>query len=348
MRYRRKTIVTPLLTTLLWLAGTDARAVDVSEHLALHGYGDIGHAWSNVDATDRALGAGETMHNLSLVGIWQASERTKLWAQLFRSSDLGKVRVDWAFVDYQAPTGQTLRVGRVRLPFGLHNESRDVQALRPSASLPYLYEEHLALVDESFDGASVEQRFALGDGSATVEVFAANRLTAGGEQSARGAVIGARAIIETPVEGLSFRMSAFAGRLTPDGSDARRSKRGWAASARYSHDGVDLEAEVARGSLYERQVSTWYLQAARDVGERWQAFARLERIVTDLSQAGDDAFQEQRWAVGAAYRIHENFGVRLDQQFHRGYGIPVLNETVEAGAGRHRWTSTLLSANYQF
>jgi hypothetical protein len=271
-----------------------------------------------------------------------------VWAQLFRSSELGKVRVDWAFVDYQAPTGQTLRVGRVRLPFGLHNESRDVQALRPSASLPYLYDEELTLVDESFDGASVEHRFAFGDGAATVEAFAANRLLSGGKQSAQGAVIGARAIVETPVEGLSFGASAFAGRLTPNTADTRGSKRGWAASARYRHDAVDLQAELARGFLYQRRVSTWYLQAARDLGERWQAFARLERIVTDTAQGGDDAFREQRWAVGAAYRINEHFGVRLEQQFHRGYGIPVMNEMVEAGAGRHRWTSTLLSANYQF
>lgn len=348
MRHKANAILSTLLTALLALAGTSARAVDVSEEVSLHGYGDIGRARSNVDATGQELGGRETMSNLSLVGIWQASERTKVWAQLFRSSDLGKVRVDWAFVDYQSPAGQTLRVGRVRLPFGLHNESRDVQALRPSASMPYLYNEELALADESFDGASVEQRFTLGGGAATVEVFAANRLLSGGKQSARGTAIGARAIVETPVEGLSFGASAFAGRLTPDTADTRGSKRGWAASARYRHEAVDLQAEVARGFLYERRVSTWYLQAAHDVGERWQAFVRLERIVTDTAQRGDDAFQEQRWAVGTAYRINEHFGIRLEQQFHRGYAIPVLSETVEAGAGRHRWTSTLLSANYQF
>lgn len=348
MRHQIKPILASVLTALLALAGSNARAVDLSERIALHGYGDLGHARSNVDATDQALGARATMQNLSLVGIWQASERAKVWAQLFRSGELGKVRVDWAFFDYQAPTGHTVRAGRVRMPFGLHNESRDVQALRPSASLPYLYDEELALVDESFDGASVERRFAFGDSAATVEVFAANRLQSGGAQSAKGAVIGARAIVETPVEGLSFRLSTFAGRLTTNTADARRPKRSWAASARYRLDPVDLQAEVARAFLYQRWVSTWYLQATRDMGERWQVFARLERVVTDTTQRGDDAFQEQRWALGAAYKINEHFGIRLEQQLLRGYGIPVLHETLEAGAGRHRWTSTLLSANYQF
>ena len=182
----------------------------------------------------------------------------------------------------------------------------------------------------------------------TVEAFAANRVLSGGKQTARGTAIGARAIVETPIEGLAVGASAFAGRLTPDTADARKSKRGWAASARYRYEAVDIQAELARGFLYERRVATWYLQAAHDVGERWQTFVRIERIDTDTARRGDDAFQEQRWALGAAYRINEHFGIRLEQQFHRGYGIPVLNETVEAGAGRHRWRSTLLSANYQF
>ena len=341
-------IFATLLAALLALTCNTARAVDVSQEISLHGYGDAGYAWSNVDAIKQDSVRRETISNLSLVGIWRASERTKVWAQLFRSGELGTVRIDWAFIDFQAPTGQTLRLGRVRMPFGLHNESRDVQALRPSASMPYLYNEELALVDESFDGASVEQRFALDGGAITVEAFAANRMLSGGKQTARGPTVGTRAIIETPVEGLSFRASAFAGRLTPDTTDTRKTKRGWAASARYKQDAVDLQAEVARGFLYERRVATWYLQAAHDVGERWETFARIEGVVTDTAQRGDDAFQEQRWAVGAAYKISDNFGVRLEQQFHRGYGIPVLNEAIEAGAGRHRWASTLLSLNCQF
>lgn len=341
-------ILATLLTALLTLAGSTASAVDVSQEISLHGYGDVGYARSNANASSQDFGGRETISNLSLVGIWQASERTKVWAQLFRSGELGRARIDWVFVDYQATTGQSLRLGRIRLPFGLHNESRDVQALRPSASMPYLYNEELALVDEAFDGASVEQRFELDGSAITVETFAANRMLSGGKQTARGPTVGTRAIIETPVDGLSFRASAYAGRLKPGTANTRNAKRGWAASARYKQEAVDLQAEVARGFLYERQVATWYLQAAHDMGERWQTFARIERIVTDTAQRGDDAFQEQRWAVGAAYNISDHFGVRLEQQFHRGYGMPVLNETIEAGAGRHRWTSTLLSVNYQF
>ena len=347
-RSRPPPILPTVLLALAALVSSPARAVDLGERFELHGYGDLAHTVANVDATGERLGARETSHNLSLVGIWQATDRTRVWGQLFRSSELGKVRVDWAFADYHAGSGQTWRAGRVRMPFGLHNESRDVQALRPSASMPFLYDEELALVDEAFDGASVEQRIALGRGSATIEVYAAQQLLSGGPQSARGAALGARVGIETPIDGLSFRLSGYAGRLRPDGADERAAKRGWAASARYVRDAIDLQAEVARGRLYERSVSTWYLQGALELSERWQAVTRLEHITTDTARRGEDAFGERRLIAGLAWRISPNFGLRLEQQFHRGHAMAVLHETLEEGEGRHRWTSTVLSANYQF
>ena len=159
----QSTLAAVLAATLIALASGSAAAIDVGDRIEVHGFGDLGHEVANANATGRGLGDRETGHNLSLVGVWQATDRLKAWAQLFQSSELGKVRVDWAFLDYQTASGQTLRFGRVRLPFGLHNESRDVQALRPSASLPYLYDEEMAFVDESFDGGSVEHKFDLGN-----------------------------------------------------------------------------------------------------------------------------------------------------------------------------------------
>ena len=115
----QSTLAAVLAATLIALASGSAAAIDVGDRIEVHGCGDLGHEVANVDATGRGLGDRETGHNLSLVGVWQATDRLKAWAQLFQSSELGKVRVDWAFLDYQTASGQTLRFGRVRLPFGL-------------------------------------------------------------------------------------------------------------------------------------------------------------------------------------------------------------------------------------
>ncbi len=352
------------LAALITLASGGTQALELGNQFQLHSYADLSHEKSNVDTSDMHLGDRETSSNISLVGVWQATDRAKVWTQLFRSSELGKIRVDWAFVDYQTSGAQTLRLGRVRQPLGLHNEMRDVQELRPTASMPYMYDEELALVDESFDGASVEQNFQIGASTVKLEVYGASKLQSGGAEVARGSAAGARLILETPFEGLSLRGSVYSARLSRNKEnaledkdilehtqeDTRQRKRAWAVAVHYlpGQGHVDVQAELARGFLYDHRVSTWYVQAAVPLADHWKAAARFERIVTDTSQRGDDAFQERRLVLGIAYTIKEHFGLRIEQQFHRGYGIPVVHETLEAGTGRPSWKSTVLSINYQF
>lgn len=357
MNFQRALCAGALATTVA-LASSGGRASEPEEQFQLHSYGDLSHERSTVDASGMLLGARETSSNLSLVGIWQVTDRAKVWTQLFRSSELGKIRVDWAFVDFQTTGAQTLRLGRIRLPFGIHNEMRDVQALRPTASMPFMYDEELGLVDEAFDGASLEQNFQIGASTVKLEAYGAAQLQSGGAEIARGSVVGARMVLETPVEGLSLRGSAYSGHLKKSKevaldhentqTDAHQHKRAWAVGLRYVQDHVDVQAELARGFLYDHSVTTAYVQAAVPLARHWTAAARLERVVTDTSQRGDDAFQEKRLVFGVGYAINESFGIRLEQQFHRGYGMPVLHEILEADAGRRSWKSTVLSVNYQF
>ena len=148
-----------LLALVMISASASATALELGNQFEIHGYGDLTYARSNVDATGQRLGARQADHDVSFVAAWKFDERTKLWAQLGKNREVNWGHVDWVFVDYHAASGQTWRLGQIPLPFGLHNDARDVQALRPSASLPLVYSESLALVDESIRGASVKHRF---------------------------------------------------------------------------------------------------------------------------------------------------------------------------------------------
>ena len=337
-----------LLTILVACASTSATAFEVGDQFEFHGYGDLTQTWSNVDATGQRLGARQTDHDVSFVATWQIDERTKLWAQLGKNREVNWGHLDWVFVDYHAPSGQTWRLGQFPLPFGLHNDARDVQALRPSASLPLVYAENLALVDESVTGASVKHRFDWGARSATVEAYAAKVLNSDGSERMRGPVGGARVIIETPLEGLTLRASGYRGRFAMSPGDQQSTKYGWVISARFAGERLDLQAELARGFAFDHGVSAWYAQAAYTLDADWQAVARIEQAVTDTAQSSDDAYRERRLTLGLAYTINQHLGLRLEQRFHRGYASVVADEILEAGQGRHRWTSTLLSVNYQF
>ena len=77
----QSTLAAVLAATLIALASGSAAAIDVGDRIEVHGFGDLGHEVANANATGRGLGDRETGHNLSLVGVWQATDRLNAWAQ---------------------------------------------------------------------------------------------------------------------------------------------------------------------------------------------------------------------------------------------------------------------------
>lgn len=68
------------------------------------------------------------------------SDDMRVGLQLF-SYDLGRVGnneilIDWAYVDYALDERLGFRLGRIKQPSGLHNETIDIDAVRPYALLP--------------------------------------------------------------------------------------------------------------------------------------------------------------------------------------------------------------------
>ena len=198
-------------------------------------------------------------------------------------------------------------------------------------------------------GVSVSQSFPAGLGNITVEAYAAAALIPEGRiPIARGPALGGRLSVDTAVDGLSFRVSGYQARPSDPDGGPRRSKNAWAVSSRYEHGRVDLQAEYGSGFVLDHAVRSGYVQAALKLTESWQAVTRFEHVLADTDRRGDDAFEEKRLLVGVAYALNRNFGLRIEQQFHRGYAQPVLADKVEAGAGQGRWTSSVVSLNYLF
>jgi hypothetical protein len=70
----------------------------------------------------------------------EPADRLRVGAQLF-TRDIGpvgdyKMTLDWAFLDYRWRPYLGLRAGRVKLPFGLHNEYSDIDSARLPILLP--------------------------------------------------------------------------------------------------------------------------------------------------------------------------------------------------------------------
>ncbi|HBV21947.1 MAG TPA: hypothetical protein DEF07_09560, partial [Nitrosomonas sp.] len=98
-------------------------------------------------------------------------------------SDTDNFRLDFANLDYQLPLNNQstvgIRLGRIKNPFGLYNDTRDVIWTRPGVTLPQsVYFDALALRQAmiSSDGGLVYGRHAFGDHAFNAEFVTANPL----------------------------------------------------------------------------------------------------------------------------------------------------------------------------
>lgn len=79
----------------------------------------------------------------------------------FMSRDLGdyvnnELRLDWANLDYAWKDGLSFRTGIIKMPFGLYNESRDIDAARVAVMLPQgFYSENIRELSSDIMGFSI-------------------------------------------------------------------------------------------------------------------------------------------------------------------------------------------------
>jgi hypothetical protein len=198
----------------------------------------------------------------------QLTDRLRVGLQLF-TLDLGpqgnyRMRADWFYLDYRWRDWFGIRAGRVKLPFGLYNETSDIDAARVAILLPQsVYPvsnrdfllaqtgvEIYGYVDLRAAGAL---EYRLYGGTIYVDITA----NSGVKAIDVPYVAGGRAMWETPVPGLRLGGSVQALRLTVQflpmtaaaaaaPASASLSALLGIGSAEFVHDNLTLAAEFAQ------------------------------------------------------------------------------------------------------
>lgn len=165
-----KKLLLPLIiaTLVVWTGPAmayDAGGVDI------HGFISQGFLISNDynylahNSTDGSFEYNEVGINFSK----QLNENLHIGMQLF-SRDLGdaannKVSLDWAFGDYSFKDWLGLRAGRIKIPKGLYNETRDMDMLRTNIVMPQgIYNDFERDYLIAMNGASLYGNVILGRG----------------------------------------------------------------------------------------------------------------------------------------------------------------------------------------
>jgi hypothetical protein len=181
---RLASIVPTLLVAAF--ATSAAQAVEFNG-VEVSGFASLGYVNSsdNNYLADGSEDGSWELNNVALNFGYQASDRLRFAAQIYASnlgnstedaryeSDFaapnyswknGGVAVDLAFAQYTVADQFGVRIGRVKQPFGLYNEVRDIDAVRGSATLPQAV----------YDNRSREYDFAVNGGSVFGTIDASN------------------------------------------------------------------------------------------------------------------------------------------------------------------------------
>lgn len=217
---------------VLVLCGAPLAAADL-DGVQIHGFVSQGYyqttqtGWYG-DSDDGSFEFTEVALNASAQPIDGLRVGVQLMARDFGDAGDNRVEVDWAFADWRAAARSGIKVGRFKMPYGLYNESRDLDFDHATVFLPQVvYQPQLrdytlalngGMVYSGVDlGASGQLDGSLFGGSQNIreEGDLADYLTELGSGDSFSSITldfmaGAELTWQTPVDGLRMRLSGVA------------------------------------------------------------------------------------------------------------------------------------------
>ena len=144
-------------------------AHNITENLSINGYLSVGYIDSrHNNFLGESLDGSFQLNEFALTTNYVFNDKLRFGLQLL-SRDVGMegnndIIIDWAVIDYQWRDWLGLRLGKVKLPIGLYNQSRDIDFLRPLVFLPQsIYDENKRMLVAAANGGSVYGNFSFGD-----------------------------------------------------------------------------------------------------------------------------------------------------------------------------------------
>ncbi len=263
---------------LLIFAATPSQAVELGDQdqwysLEIHGFATQGAFITTPGVNFLSVNSNHGSVEFSEVGLnatKQVTDKLRFGLQLF-AQRIGadddfvtySVKADWFYLDYHFRDWLGLRVGRTKLPFGLYNDTSDIDAARVPILLPqaaYPLSNREVLLAQT--GAELYGYKTIGPVGALEyrlyggTIFVDNPPTVGAPYQIKSAsvpyIFGGRLVWETPLQGLRFAGSLQTLRLDTQLQFATTPPTNikvdipytlWMASIEYVHDDLLLAVE---------------------------------------------------------------------------------------------------------
>lgn len=236
------------------------------------------------------------------------------------------VALEWAYYQRELGASSSLRIGRVPIPLGIYNETRDVGTVLPFFRPPLSLYGEIAFASESADGLTLSHTFAASSPwylDADVYVGEWELIEMVGSLTARAQAkrgYGAQLWLHTPVPGLRFgagaqRFNREEGVLQAPGD--KTDWKSWHASGEGSFQRFAARAEYRRVDFGSGSATGYYGQASLRLTPKLQLHVQEESL--DLVLSGNKIDLAQDSALGASYQFSSR--LVLKAEIHQGKGF---------------------------
>lgn len=286
---------TLLLIPALALLPCRAPAVDLADgKLTVDLTGQVGYGRTN-NGNTYTLGneAGQYDNTVLAVSVaGQVSESLRVVGRFDLEAE--GAEIDWAFAEWKVNDALRFRAGMAKHPFGNYGEILEEGTLRPFFDAPQSIYGLANIVGEGFTGVGLTGFHRLGESWALsydlyggeLDVETSNALGRVLEPTMDPAeeivfetreLIGGRVTLETPIDGLVARVSAYTGVEAPSAAETGSRHSAVALSGEYLTEALSLRAEYAL--MTEAEVTSTnaaYLEAAWLFRSGFQVAGRVE------------------------------------------------------------------------
>lgn len=311
------------------------------------------------------------------------TDKLRAGMQLF-ARDLGKVgnytpRMDWFYLDYRFEDWLGFRAGRVKIPFGLYNDTSDIDAARVPILLPqsiYSLQNRDFLLAQT--GGEIYGRINLRSagaleyrhyaGAIFLSTTSQTTLSSGVEDINAPYVVGERMIWETPLDGLRLAGSLQALRI--DASFVYNQRKigvkvpvvMTVASVEYAAHDLLLSAEYSRWRASLTSTDATLLPSIDEVSERgyvmgsiratkWlQPGAYYSVLFPNIEHRAGKANVQHDVAATLRFDVNPHWLIKLEAHYMNGTGdvVPELNDGKPRDALQRSWGVFLAKTTVHF
>lgn len=284
------------------------------------------------------------------------------------------VQLDWFYADYHWMDELGIRFGRVKLPFGLYNDTRDIDSARAPILLPQsIYPEQSQEYLLAEDGAELYGYHLLGPKGGALDyrlyggtIFITD--TTPPQEVNVPYLAGGRLMWETPVEGLRAGMSVQIVRLdiaTTLGPTLLTAKAGalfWVTSVEYTKGDLWLAAEYERTYVNtsdgnspliptETTISqAGYVMGAYRLNSWLEPAVYYSVLFPNISDTSGQQNQQHDISATLRFDINRFWLVKVEGHYMIGTaGLnPALNNVSTVSALASPWTAFLVKTTAYF